>query len=148
MFKIIRAGAGAQLGSTASVFVVDYTLGECMMAKRFDMAVREPERIHKTSKQERDKIRAATPLLGWTFVAAYEDKVCTGWHTIIETVTDAGWSDVIDAYRDKTGLDIGAIGVPEDYPFPDMLAHDRWVLPTTQQHCGPPPNSTGGHPSG
>ncbi|MFE3262259.1 hypothetical protein [Nocardia sp. NPDC059229] len=104
------------------------------MAKRFDMAVREPGRIHKTSKQEHDRIRTATQQLGWTFVAAYEDEVRTGWHTIIETVEDAGWSAVVDAYTDKTGLEIAAIGVPEDYPFPDLLARDRWVLPAAEQH--------------
>ncbi|MFE9325408.1 hypothetical protein ACIHDR_28885 [Nocardia sp. NPDC052278] len=129
MSKIIRAGAGAQLGSSASVFVFDDTLLEGTMAKRFDMAVGEAGRIHKTSKQEHEKIRAATPQLGWAFVAAYEDDVHTGWHTIIETVEDAGWAAVIDAYKYKTGLDVVAIGVPDDYPFPDLLAHDPWVLP-------------------
>ncbi|WP_433621987.1 hypothetical protein [Nocardia sp. CA-120079] len=102
------------------------------MPKRFDMAVREAGRLHRTSQQEHDKIRCATPQLGWIFVAAYEDEFRSGWHTIIETVEDAGWSAVIAAYRDKTGLDVVAVGVPEDYPFPDLLATGGWILPADQ----------------
>ena len=117
----------------ASVFVVNDSFREGMMPKRFDMAVREAERIHKTSKQEHDKIRDATPQLGWKFVAAYEDEVRTGWHTIIETVAETRWSDLIDAYKGKTGLDIVAIGVPDDYPFPDLLTHNPGVLAATEQ---------------